>query len=126
MPITPDQFQEMQRRLMPKTRFPVPDDAVEEEIPLHHEIIKWCKDQFPRVPYVHSRTDKRSRTKKGTPDFIIGYRGKTYWIECKDRDGKRSTDQLTFTLLLELQGLKDVYGICRSFTEFLSIISTHQ
>jgi hypothetical protein len=125
MPITPEQFQEMLRRVEQNAgRLSDPivaDDAVEEELPLHGEILQWCKEQYPMVPCVHARPDKRSGVTKGTPDFILAYRGKVFWIEVKDREGKRSTDQLAFAMLLEMQGLKAY--VVRSKREFLEIVS---
>ena len=106
------------RLQQPKHRLPLPDDAVEEELPLHGKIMQWCREN--RAAFTHSDPRRKSRTTPGTPDFIIGYKGKVFWIEVKDREGKRSTEQLTFALLLEMNGLKA--DICRSWSEFLSII----
>ncbi len=121
--ITPEDYRRMLLRLEgSKLREVSPcEDAVEKELPLHYDIIKWCKEQFPQAPYVHSRTDKKSRVGKGVVDFVIGYAGQVFWIECKDEGGKESTDQLIFALLLEKQGLKRY--ICRSFSEFMEIVN---
>ena len=118
--ISQQDYMNMLLRLQqPKHRNPLPpEDAVEEELPLHGKIMKWCRDN--RAAFTHSDPHRKSRTTPGTPDFIIGYKGKVFWIEVKDRDGKRSTDQLAFALLLEMNGLKA--DICRSWSEFLAII----
>lgn len=87
---------------------------------LHEPIIKWCESQHPRIPYVHSRTDKKSTTGKGVCDFLIAYQGKVYFIECKTRTGKLSPDQLAFALLLSFQGFK--LHVIRSMKEFFEVV----
>lgn len=122
MPITPEQFNAMLLRTQ-KSKLregPPPDDAVEAEIPLHGEIMKWCKDH--NAPYVHANPYKKSRVNPGVTDFVVGYKGRVFWIEVKTRDGKRSTDQLAFAMLLEMQGLKA--HVVRSMSEFLELMKT--
>ncbi|MBU6231583.1 hypothetical protein KGP36_02850 [Patescibacteria group bacterium] len=119
MPITPEQFAAMQQRLAPKTRQPIPQDAVEEEVGLHGEIMQWLKAN--NVPYIHARTDKKSRINPGAPDFCFPFKGKAFFIECKTKTSKRRPDQLAWALLAEMQGF--AVKECRSFTEFLEIVS---
>lgn len=121
MGITPEQFEAMQQRLAPKVRFPVPEDAVEDEGGLHGEIIKWIHSQHPIPAYIHARMDRKSTINKGAPDFCIFWNGKVYLIECKTRTGKRSPDQLAWGICAELNGFK--VHECRSKEEFLQIIS---
>ena len=121
--ITNEQAQEMLSRLeRNKTRGKpqaIPDDAVDDEIGLHGEIMRWLKTE--RVPYLHARTDKKSGIAKGAPDFVFPYRGKTFYIEVKTRTGKRSIDQLAWAMLAEHQGV--IVRECRSMTEFHNILS---
>lgn len=119
MPITHLQFQEMQARLQPKTRQPIPEDAVGEEGGLHGEIMQWLKAN--NVPYIHARNDKKSRINPGAPDFSFPLKGRMFFIECKTRTSKRRPDQLAWALLAEMQGF--AVKECRSFTEFLEIVS---
>ena len=123
MPISHEQFLEMVRRVEGcSVRSPVPADAVEEELPLHFEIMKWCKDN--RAAYIHARPDKKSGINPGAPDFTILHHGKLFLVECKTRTGKRSIDQLAWALLAEMNGF--IVRECRSFSEFLSIIDEKQ
>lgn len=46
------------------------------------------------IPYVNGRTDKKSTCAKGTPDFVLCIRGKTFAWECKTEEGRFSDDQL--------------------------------
>jgi len=100
---------------------PAADDAVSEEIPLHYEIIKWCRAQYPQVPYIHARTDKRSGIAKGACDFTIFWKGKALCLELKSRTGKLSPDQVVWKLLMERQGFPVV--CVRSLTEFLALVA---
>jgi len=121
MPITPEQFNAMQQRLAPKVRFPVPEDAVEEESGLHAEILDWIRQQVPMPAYIHARMDKKATINKGAPDFCIFWKGRTILIEAKTRTGKRSPDQLAWGLRAELNGFK--VRECRSMTQFLNIVN---
>lgn len=117
--ITHEQFAAMQARLAPKTRMPPPDDATDDEIGLHGEIMRWLKDNG--VPYIHARPDKKSRTNPGSPDFAFPYNAKVFFIECKTRTGKRSTGQIAWMLMSERQG--SPVHLCQSFSEFLIIVN---
>ena len=97
-------------------------DAAEKEIEeIHYPILAWCKNQVPFVPCVHARTDQVSTIAEGVPDFIVAYRGKVFWIECKTRTGKLSPKQLGWQMALEAQGAS--YHLIRSFQDFLDIIN---
>jgi len=99
-----------------------PPDAVESEIrDLHDPIMQWAKNRVPALPLVHSNPYRKTTIGAGVPDFILGYRGRTLWIECKDKDGKLSPDQLAFKMILQLQGLR--YDVIRTMREFFEIIA---
>lgn len=85
---------------------------------LHEPILKWCLDN--RAPFVHARSDKRSGINVGAPDFIIGWKGKVFWIECKTKTGKMENEQIGFKILLELQGLE--YHVIRTMEEFYALM----
>ena len=120
MPITPLQFQQMQQRLSPKIRNPVPEDAIEDEGWLHDEIIRWIREQVPMPAYIHARMDRRSTINRGAPDFTIFLHGETILVECKTRTGKRTAEQLAWGLCAELHGFR-VWEV-RSMEEFLKIV----
>jgi hypothetical protein len=64
---------------------------------------KECKDRGWRA--VWHRTDKRSTANRGTPDFIVGARGTTWWIEFKLPGEELSPDQKAFRKELESNGI---------------------
>jgi hypothetical protein len=51
------------------------------------------------------RTDKPSTASPGTPDFIVGVRARTFWIEFKLPGEKLSPDQADFRNRLAAQGI---------------------
>jgi len=93
--------------------------AAENEGDLHDEIMAdlralgWA--------YAHNRMDKKSTAGNGVTDFIIAASGgRTFWIECKSRSGKRTTEQLAFAAQLERFG--HVAHLCKSIGEFREIV----
>lgn len=119
--ITPYQFQEMALRVTPKVKHTVPEDATNNESELHSAIMEWIKKQHPLPAYTHARMDRKSRMTLGAPDFILLFRGRVLLIECKTKTGKRSSDQLAWALLAELNGFS-VHEV-RSFSQFLEVIN---
>jgi hypothetical protein len=51
------------------------------ELQHHKDLVQWLT--LNGWLYVHSRTDKRTTTAKGVPDFIIFYAGKVLCVELK-------------------------------------------
>lgn len=127
MGIDPLQFEAMQRRTR-KARGeeeepppPPPSKAVEKELDLHEDIMQFCNAQWPPWPFLHSDPAKRSRVTPGAPDFVIAMNGgKTLFVECKDRDGKLSADQLIFQKKLEMNS--HTLHVIRSMDEFRKLI----
>lgn len=79
---------EMKRE--PKQSALIPTDGEREEA-LHYEIIAWCKRQWPQVPYIHNRMDRKSTATKGSPDFILLLpAGRTLFVECKTERGRKA------------------------------------
>jgi hypothetical protein len=87
---------------------------------IHQPIIRWCNSQFPQVPFIYHRPDKKSGITLGAPDFVILYQGRTILIEAKTRVGKLSPDQLAWKMLAEKQGFE--VHVCRSMEQFMEII----
>lgn len=117
--ITSQQFDEMQRRISAKA---VLDSLpVSKESQLHDEIEATLK--FKRWFYVHSRMDRATTTKLGTPDFIIAAPdGRTFWIECKRKGGKLTPEQsITRHILL---ALGHTFAVVYNHQEFLDVINS--
>lgn len=86
---------------------------------LHEQIDAYARSKGWLV--IHSRTDKPATNSRGTPDFILGAdNGVTYWIECKRKGSKPTTEQLGMILMLKLLGHKA--AIVWSFEEFLEVV----
>ena len=110
------QFEEMKRRLSPKIK----PEKIEREGDLHDEIEATLK--FKRWYYVHSRMDRATTSRAGTPDFIIAAPGGvTYWIECKRKGGKLSVDQNITRHILGALGHK--FALVFSLQDFLNVIN---
>ena len=93
MPISREQFEQMQARLAPRIKSP----NLDKEATLHAQIIDWCNSFWPRLKYIHSRMDKRSTLDKGCPDFIIFMPDKmVLCLEAKKKGGKLSIAQRDF------------------------------
>lgn len=67
-------------------------NAVTDESELHDEIIEYCKDR--RWIYFHGSMAHATKRTKGEPDFIILADRRVFFIECKSKTGKPSTEQL--------------------------------
>lgn len=98
-----------------------PSNAVERELDLHAEIIKFCNAQWPPWTFVHSDPTRKSRVTPGAPDFVIAIPdAKTLYVECKDREGKLSQDQMEFKKKIEMLG--HMFHVVRSMDEFRAIL----
>lgn len=99
-------------------------DAVTKEVGhggLHDAIERWCNDQWPKVKYVHSRTDQSSSTANGVPDFILFLNGgRVLCVECKTRTGKLTPEQAAWSF--EMTRLGHTVHIVRSMREFLELV----
>ncbi len=107
--------------LAPLRRQPDMPEPVESESDLHDQIIAYCKGKG--WYYVRSRMDRKTTQAVGCPDFIIAAdAGRSFWIECKAKNGKGSPAQLeTIVHLLKL-GHKSAF--VWSFEEFLSLVNS--
>lgn len=68
------------------------DKKLEKEI--HDEIIQWLN--LHRIPYSHSRTDKRTTSNLGEPDFRVYHRNQVVFIEVKRGGNTPSKDQISY------------------------------
>ena len=78
---------------------------------------QWC--QSHQLPFVWHSTAHRTKASVGCPDFIVGLRGATLWIEFKCPGGKLSADQEDF--LNRLTGQKITLHICHSASEAIEL-----
>lgn len=121
-------FRRLNPHLYPKDHLEIQLEAVREhygvsdELALHDEIIKWCVSQWPRVKYIHARTDQKSTIAKGCHDFTLFLPdGRTLCFECKKKDGKWSEDQLGWKKEMELLG-HAVHDV-RSMQDFFALVN---
>lgn len=122
------QADDHEARLRAKNRRP--DEALEPydgpEGDLHDKIIAEC--QRRRWYFVHSRMDKKSSQAKGVPDFIIAAnlihppQQRTFWIECKRKEGKLTPEQTVTKHILIALGHR--YACVYSFEEFLAFVDS--
>jgi len=62
-----------------------------DELEMHRQLEAYCNCHD--IGFVHSRTDKKSTTQKGTPDFVLLWGGYGCAIELKGPHGKLSPEQ---------------------------------
>ena len=122
--MTWQQVEEHNVRLF-KNRFK--DDAVQiEAIPEGTEKNLHCKIECElkrrRWLFIHSRTDMKTTTAKGVPDFTVfpadGFR--SFFMEIKTAKGKLTQEQRVWQYCCEILGHS--FFVVRSFTEALIIM----
>ena len=114
MPITSQQFREMEARLMPKTA-KSPDAFTGKESELHRMIEDDLRAR--RWYFVHSRCDRATTTQKGVTDFIVAMPfGKVAWVEVKTKNGKLTPEQNVARHVLSALGHR--HYIVRSLAEW--------
>jgi len=115
-------FLEMEARIKAKT---AQDKAVlgqscERESEIHDQIIAECR--VKGWYFIHSRTDKRTTTAIGVPDFVICLpNGVTWFIEVKRPKEKPKLAQMAVGVMLEHLGHH--YAVVHSLSELLEIIT---
>ena len=118
--ITPEHFNQMQARCAAgrDQSGPVAADAVDNQAALHDEILAECRRRL--WPVIPSRMDMASTTAKGAAGFVIAASGgRVFFIECKTRTGKLTTEQLGFKAMLERNSHR--LFVVRSFNDFLNV-----
>lgn len=87
---------------------------------IQDEIAKFCNSQFPRWKFIHSRTDRRSTTPVGSPDFVVFIPGgRVLCVECKSKSGKLSIEQLAWSKEMGMIG--HTIHVVRSLGEFIAL-----
>lgn len=66
-------------------------EARGEELKIHAHFEDWCR--LNGIPYVHSRTDRKSTIAPGHPDFTLLHSCRGCCIEFKAKNGKLSQEQ---------------------------------
>ncbi len=90
-----------------------------EEAKLHDAIMAECKAR--KWQWIHNRMDKRSTTAPGVPDFVIlADKGRVFFVECKTRTGKLTTEQQAFKHHADYNG--HTVHVVRSPEEFGQIV----
>lgn len=82
------------------------------------------------IYFESDRMDKRTRGKKGRPDFRVCYRGRFLAIECKAMDGRLSTEQASELARIRKSGgtacvamsLEDVQAVFRQCDAEIQVI----
>jgi hypothetical protein len=91
------------------------------EIAEQREFAKWCATQNYRA--VWHRTHKRSTANRGCPDFIVGAKGSTFWIEFKRPGEELAPDQSVFKTQLANNGI--TMYVCYSCAEAQAVIQQY-
>jgi hypothetical protein len=94
---------------------PVTDRLEREEQRL---FASWCLRKM--YPCVWHSTRHRSKASLGCPDFIVGVRGMTLWIEFKRAPNKLQEDQVKFRELMLGQGI--TYHLVYSADEAIKLV----
>lgn len=80
----------------------------------------WC--MLNQLPVVWHSTAHRSKASLGCPDFVLGVKGTTLWIEFKRTDGKLSIVQEDFRDRLTAQGI--TLYVCYTAMEAIELCKT--
>lgn len=87
---------------------------------LQEQIMKHCRNQWPKWKFMHARTDKRSGLEEGAEDFTIFLpEGRTLHIETKAKGKKRTPEQNIWAA--ELRMLGHEVHVCRSIEDFKAL-----
>ncbi len=80
---------------------------------VHQKFIEWLDER--EIPFIHSRTDKRTTTKRGEPDFYVFWMGRVIGVEIKVDKNKLSTHQEKRIAYLRKSGNR--VEVCHSVEE---------
>lgn len=78
------------------------------------------KNQKPIVDALRTIPSLTVQVLGGTIDLVVGWQGRNYLIEIKDKGGKLTSSQIKF--LGEWQGQ---INVCHSFEDVLEVIGIH-
>lgn len=71
----------------------VVDEVTISEKAMHEQFLAWLRVHDPPLPYVHSRTDRKSTIQVGWPDVTVFYGGRAIGVEFKLPGQKLTADQ---------------------------------
>ena len=91
------------------------------ESDLHKEFIAWLNAR--RIPFLHSRTDRRTTTALGDPDFFVLWEGRVLGIECKIDKNKLSDAQEKRIAYLKQAGVR--VEVARTLQECIVAVTLH-
>ena len=115
--ITENQFREMERRVYKQS--PAPATAVNDEGQLHNEIWDYCRSKG-WIP-LHGSMAARTHRTEGEWDFtIVADNSRTFFIECKKKGGKVTTEQAG--LIMQAARLGHTVYVVYSMEDFLQVI----
>ena len=97
------------------------DEGLNAKEELEHQkmLEAWCRQRD--LPIWHSRTDKKTTNKLGTPDFCLVYRNRVLVVEIKGPRGTLSPAQKDFADRLSRSGTQ--LHVTRSFQESRTLIT---
>ena len=117
--ISQQQLRDMEARLYCKKRQPVSPTAVEDESQLHNDIIDYCKSKG-WLPLHGSMAHRTFRT-EGEWDFtIVADNKRVFFIECKKRGGKVTTEQAG--LIMHAARLGHAVYVISSMDDFRNVV----
>jgi hypothetical protein len=93
---------------------PVTDKLERDE---QRSFANWCLLHL--YPFYWHSTAHKTKASVGCPDFIVGAKGKTFWIEFKRAPNPLTPDQKKFKELLEGQGI--IYHVVYSCGEAIKL-----
>jgi len=102
--LLPDSFRKcMEPETRKEMKTPTTDEAVAkaaagEELKMHNQFEAWCR--LNNLPFIHSRTDRKSTIQAGHPDFTVFAGGRVAFIEFKTEAGKLSQEQVNRIAIL--------------------------
>src|SRR5438105_15073097 len=91
------------------------------ESDLHKEFIAWLNAR--RIPFLHSRTDRRTTTALGDPDFFVLWEGRVLGIECKIDKNKLSDAQEKRIAYLKQAGVR--VEVARTLQDCIVAVTLH-
>lgn len=99
-----------------------PERIAKEDAKLERELHKLISQELNRrqIPFIHSRTDKKTTQQKGIPDFVFVINGQPFAVECKTAVGALTKEQES--ILTDMKKSGWTVSVCRSFVEFLTVI----
>ncbi len=87
---------------------------------VHQKFSAWLNARW--IPFIHSRTDRRTSTQRGDPDFLIAWMGHCLFIEVKVDKNKLSPIQESRIAYIRKSGNR--VEVCHSVEECIEATKT--